>query len=55
MMSIETVAASGVADQGKEVFAAEVVDPGKRSLWGSDDVFFCGIIEITEFHSTDPP
>ncbi len=47
---IEAVAAASVGDQGEEFLTPQIVDPGKRSLWSGDDVFFCLVVKITVFH-----
>ena len=43
---IEGIASTGVGNQGEELVASEVVDPGKRSPGSRDDIFPVGVIEI---------
>jgi hypothetical protein len=47
---VETVTASGVGYDRKEFFASQIIDPGERSPWGGNDVFFIHVVKITVFH-----
>ena len=47
---VETVTASGVGYDRKEFFASQIIDPGERSPWGGNDVFFIPVVKITVFH-----
>ena len=47
---VEAVSATSVRNQGEKVLRSQIVDPWKRSIWGSDDIFLGVVIEITEFH-----
>ena len=47
---IEAIASACVGDQRKEILGTQIVDPRKRSLRRSDDVFLIRIIEISKFH-----
>ena len=51
---VEAVAAAGVADQGKEVLAAEIVDPGQGSFGRGDDILPRFVVKMAEFHSFPP-
>ena len=46
----EGVAAGGVAHQGEEVFAAQIVDPGIGSVRSGDDILASCVIKETIFH-----
>ena len=48
---VETVAASGVADETEEILIAQIVNPGKRCLRVGDDILAVFVVKITEFHS----
>ena len=48
---IEGIAAAGVGNKTEELVAAQVVDPGERSLRGSDYIFLICIIKKPKFHS----
>ena len=47
---IEAVTASGVGYERKEFFASQIIDPGERSPWRGNDVFFIPVVKITVFH-----
>ena len=47
---VETVASAGVGDQRKEIVRSKIVDPGKRSVRGGNDIFFGIIVKMSEFH-----
>ena len=52
---VEAVAARGVADEGKELLAAQVVDPGQGGGGGLDDVLPPPVVEKAELHGAFPP
>ena len=47
---IEGISAAGVGYQTEKLVAAQVVDPGKRSLGSGDDIFLMHIIKMTILH-----
>ena len=47
-------ATASVADQGKEVLAAEIVDPGQGSFGRGDDILPRFVVKMAEFHSFPP-
>ena len=47
---VEAVTASGVRYERKEFFASQIIDPGERSPWCGNDVFFIPVVKITVFH-----
>ena len=47
---IKAVASAGIGNQGEEILSSQIVDPWKRGVRGSDDIFFCLVIKLTEFH-----
>ena len=47
---IKSVSAAGIGNQCEEFFTAEIIDPGKRCLWGCDYILFFLIVEMTVFH-----
>ena len=49
-VTIEAIAAGGIADDAEELLAAQVVDPGQRSRRGCNHIFPPGIIKVSEFH-----
>ena len=51
---IEAVAAAGIGNQGEEILRTKVVDPGKRCVRGSNDVFFPFIVKMSEIHGGPP-
>ena len=51
----EGIAAGGVAHQGEEIFAAQIVDPGAGGVRPGDDKLAASIIEITVAHVLVPP
>ena len=47
---IEGISAAGVGYQTEKLVASQIVDPGKRSLGSSDDIFLMHIIKMTILH-----
>ena len=47
---IEAVAAGRVGNHAKEIFAAQVIDPGQGGSRGGNDIFPPGIIKISKSH-----
>jgi hypothetical protein len=47
---VEAVTASGIGYERKEFFASQIIDPGERSSWCGNDVFFIPVVKITVFH-----
>ncbi len=52
---IERVAARGIAEQGEKVLAAQVVDPGVRSIRPGDDKLTLCVVKISVLHTQLPP
>ena len=53
-VTVKAVAAGCVGDQSEEVFASEIVDPGKRSARCGDAVFPRCIVKMSELHGKSP-
>ena len=51
---VEAIAAGGIADQGEEILAAQIVDPGHGGRGGRDYVFFLCIVKKTVAHIDSP-
>ena len=47
---VEGIASGGVGDQGEEVLASQVVDPGKGGPGGLDHVFSVFVVKVSVFH-----
>ena len=49
-VAVEAVAARGVADDAKEILAAQIVDPGVRRSWRINDIFTGLVVKMAVFH-----
>ena len=52
---VEAVAAAGVAHQGEEFLAAQIVDPGGGGVGAGDDVLPRQVVEVAVLHTDVPP
>ena len=50
---VEGVAAGGVAHQGEEILAAQIVDPGIGRVRTGDDIFAVSVIEMAVVHQAN--
>ena len=51
---VEAVAAAGVAHQGEEGLAAQIVDPGRGGVRAGDDVLPRQVVEVAVLHGEPP-
>ena len=51
---IEAIAAAGVGNQCEEILGAKVIDPWQRGIWCCNNIFFIGVIKMSEIHSGSP-
>ena len=49
-VAVEAVAARGVADDAKEILAAQIVDPGVGRSWRVNDIFTGLVVKMAVFH-----
>ena len=54
-VTVEAVAASGIADEGEKLLAAQIVDPGHGSCRGFNYILFSFIVKKTILHDESPP
>ena len=50
---VEGIAAGGVAHQGEEILAAQIVDPGIGRVRTGDDIFAVSVIEMAVVHQAN--